>query len=132
MATSIQADFAVITETRSPASARKKVTDELIAELSAEMKSLYPDWEENESPTADLVLQEEFEVFPGRMKLKVMVNHSQEQLEKNLEKFVNHPERIIERIEFHPVPSVTGGVIHTAYIIYEGTESENFRREVLR
>jgi hypothetical protein len=54
-----------------------------------------------------------------------MVNHSQEQLQKNLEKFVNHPERIIETIEFHPVPSVTGAVIHTAYIIYEGTESEN-------
>jgi hypothetical protein len=53
-----------------------------------------------------------------------MVNHSKEHLQKKMEQFVNSAGRVIQRIDFHPVASHAGGVIHTAYIIYEEVDPE--------
>ncbi len=47
-----------------------------------------------------------------------MVNHSREHLQKNLEEFVNSPQRSVEQIEFRPVAAPGGGLIHAAYIMY--------------
>jgi hypothetical protein len=57
-------------------------------------------------------------------RLRIIVNHSREHLEMNLEEFINHPQRIIETIDFCPVPSAAGGVIHVVYIMYKERKSE--------
>lgn len=57
-------------------------------------------------------------------RLKIIVNHSKEHLQENLEEFINYPQRIIEKIDFHPVAAAGGGLIHAAYIIYEEGKPE--------
>jgi hypothetical protein len=53
-----------------------------------------------------------------RKRLKVIVSHSADHLERNLEEFINSG-RIIHQIDFRPVPSAGTGLIHAAYILYE-------------
>jgi hypothetical protein len=57
-------------------------------------------------------------------RLEVIVNHSKEHLQENLEEFINSPHRAIEKIEFRPVPTAAGGLVHTAYVVYEERKPE--------